>query len=72
MMDVFTQTFGLDPDALKSFVEWTLTAVVIIFSVFVIKGSYVRWTEDEGSALEVWFDTVLSMMVVVYVGFLID
>ncbi len=71
-MTVFTETFGVSPEVLRSFIEWLLTAVTVIFASFVIKGSYARWVEGDMQAFEVWFDVALSMMVLTYIGLMIN
>ncbi len=71
-MTVFTETFGLSPEVLRSFIQWLLTAVTVIFASFVIKGSYARWVKGDSQAFETWFDVSLAMMVLSYIGWMVN
>ena len=62
-METFTETVGLSPEKVHSFIEWILTFVVSLFCVVVLKGSYSRWINDDMDASDVLFDVVIAVAV---------
>lgn len=72
-MAVFEQTFGISADVLLAYIQWLLTAVAVIFAVYVLKGTYVRWTKggDDTSGIDVWIESSLAMIILIYIGYLV-
>lgn len=62
-MAIFNETFGLDVDILRTFIEWVLTFVVCLFCVVVLKGSYARLIEGKMQAADVLVDVVIAIAV---------
>lgn len=62
-MEIFSETFGMDADTLKAFIEWILTFVVSLFCVVVLKGSYARLIDGDMQALDVLVDVVIAVAV---------
>lgn len=62
-MEVFSETFGMDAETLKAFIEWVLTFVVSLFCVVVLKGSYTRLIAGDMQAVDVLVDVVIAVAV---------
>lgn len=71
-MDIFTNTVGQSPDVMAGFLKWLLTAVVVLFGAFVIKGTYQRVIDDDMQWSDVIVDVCWVFAVIVWIAILID
>ncbi len=71
-MTIFTETVGLSPDVIFSFIQWLLSFVVVIFGVGVLRGSYQRMIKGDMTAIDVWVDVVIAMSIVALIEILVS
>lgn len=71
-MEIFTNTVGQSPDLISGFIKWVLSFVVVIFGVFVAKGVYVRWINDDTEGTDVIIDVVIAVAITTLISILIE
>lgn len=71
-MEIFTNTVGHSPSSIAAFIKWVLTFVVILFGVFVIKGTYVRWINGDSEGTDVLIDVVVAVAITTWVSIIIE